>query len=158
MTYYVESMKNHVSFLVLLLCLIWVLVGCKGKPEQAYSGALKPASDTQTEYLSANKNGTQEKNIHIPEYVYEILVYIRTHNNAPKGYVGGRTFHNRERHLPETEADGSRIRYREWDVHPKVRGRNRGPERLITSKRSAYYTKDHYKTFIYINETFFSKQ
>ena len=74
MTYYVESMKNHVSFLVRLLCLIWVLVGCKGKPEQAYSGVLKPASDTQTEYLSANKNGTQEKNIHIPEYVYEILV------------------------------------------------------------------------------------
>ena len=50
------------------------------------------------------------------------------------------------------DAENKRIRYSEWDVHPKVQGQNRGPERLITgSDHSAYYTRDHYKTFLKIN-------
>ena len=45
--------------------------------------------------------------------------------------------------------NGNRIEYKEWDVNPKKPGKNRGAERLITGdNRSAYYTKDHYKTFI----------
>jgi len=76
-------------------------------------------------------------------------------NDVPKKvikvyeYVGGRIFQNRERKLPKSSNNGNRIEYKEWDVNPKKPGKNRGAERLITGdNRSAYYTKDHYKTFI----------
>jgi len=36
-------------------------------------------------------------------------------------------------------------------VNPRMPGKNRGPERLVTgSDGSAYYTADHYKSFIKI--------
>jgi ribonuclease T1 len=87
----------------------------------------------------------------VPEKVQKVLQYVDEHHKAPQGYVGGRTFQNRERRLPLKDRAGKPIRYREWDVNPKVRGKNRGPERLVTgSDGSAYYTPDHYRTFIKI--------
>ncbi len=84
----------------------------------------------------------------IPSYVLEVLKEVQQTNLAPAGYVGGRTFHNREKRLPKTDANGDKIKYREWDVHPKVKGKNRGAERLVTgSDGSAYYTYDHYDSF-----------
>ncbi len=84
----------------------------------------------------------------VPAKVAEVLRYIDKHKEAPPGHVGGRTFENRERRLPPKDARGRRIKYQEWDVNRKVRGKNRGPERLVTgSDGSAYYTGDHYKTF-----------
>jgi ribonuclease T1 len=78
----------------------------------------------------------------VPQKVIEVLNYVKAHGEAPKGYVGGRVFQNREHRLPETTT------YNEWDVNPKINGQNRGAERLITGKdKSAYYTKDHYRTF-----------
>lgn len=64
----------------------------------------------------------------------------------PPGYVGGRTFHNRERHLPKG-------RYREYDVNPKLRGRPRDEERIVIEQNTgkAYYTGDHYRTFLSLN-------
>ena len=92
-----------------------------------------------------------EKNT-VPKYVLEVLTYVRQYREAPQGYVGGRTFENRERRLPLKTADGLRIQYREWDVHPKQRGVPRGAERLVTgSDQSAWFTKDHYKSFIKID-------
>jgi len=39
--------------------------------------------------------------------------------------------------------------YKEWDVNTYRRGVNRGQERLVTgSDGSAYYTDNHYKTFV----------
>lgn len=88
----------------------------------------------------------------VPEYVLEVLAYIRQYREAPQGYVGGRTFENRERRLPLKTPDGLRIQYREWDVLPKQRGVPRGTERLVTgSDQSAWFTKDHYKSFIKID-------
>jgi len=88
----------------------------------------------------------------IPPYVLETLEYILEHNEAPSGYVGGRIFQNREGLLPKTSAKGHTYEYREWDVHPRVHGQNRGPERLVTSdERDAYFTADHYKSFQKIN-------
>ncbi|MEO6602124.1 MAG: ribonuclease domain-containing protein [Polyangiaceae bacterium] len=53
--------------------------------------------------------------------------------------------------LPETDSAGNTIRYREWDVNRYQPGVNRGPERLVTgSDGSAYYTGDHYGTFVRI--------
>ncbi len=88
----------------------------------------------------------------IPDYALEVLSYIRKNGEAPDGYVGGREFQNREKRLPAKSQDGKKIRYSEWDVHPKVKGQNRGPERLVTgSDHSAYYTRDHYKSFVKID-------
>lgn len=61
------------------------------------------------------------------------------------GYKGGRVFENTQGRLPETPG----VTYREWDVNPYVKGVNRGPERIVTgSDGSAYWTGDHYDTFL----------
>lgn len=88
----------------------------------------------------------------IPKEAQATLAYVRAHNEAPPGQVGGRRFgnygSNGEQKLPQADAQGKRIDYREWDIHPKVPGRNRGAERLVTgSDGRAWYTADHYCTF-----------
>jgi ribonuclease T1 len=84
----------------------------------------------------------------VPAKVGKVLKHVDKHDEAPDGYVGGRTFENRERRLPKKDARGKTIIYREWDVNRKVRGKDRGPERLVTgSDGSAYYSPDHYKHF-----------
>jgi ribonuclease T1 len=87
----------------------------------------------------------------VPDKVEKALMYIDEHHEPPPGYEGGREFHNAEGLLPKRDDRGRPITYREWDVNPKVAGVNRGPERLVTgSDGSAYYTSDHYRTFIQI--------
>jgi guanyl-specific ribonuclease Sa len=87
----------------------------------------------------------------VPEKVGKVLKYVDEHDKPPAGYEGGRTFGNFEKLLPQTDDSDKKIRYREWDVNPHRPGVNRGPERLVTgSDGSAYYTKDHYKSFIKI--------
>jgi ribonuclease T1 len=86
-----------------------------------------------------------------PEKVGMVLRFLDEHHGPPPGYEGGRTFHNAEGLLPKTDAEGRPIHYREWDVNPKLPGVNRGAERLVTgSDGSAYYTADHYRTFVKI--------
>jgi len=83
----------------------------------------------------------------VPATAYEVLAAIqRNRGKPPPGYVGGRTFMNRERRLPSG-------RYREYDIYPLVSGGNRGAERLVVEQQSgkAYYTGDHYRTFIPMN-------
>jgi ribonuclease T1 len=88
----------------------------------------------------------------IPDYVMNVLNHVLKYQEAPPEYTGGRIFQNREKRLRMTDNSGTRIKYQEWDVHPKIKGKNRGAERLITgSDHSAYYTRDHYQTFIKIN-------
>ena len=82
-----------------------------------------------------------------PLAAQKILKAVQTRHGDPlPGYVGGRTFQNRERRLPPG-------RYREYDVNPKIPGRNRGPERIVIEQRTgkAYYSGDHYVTFIPMN-------
>lgn len=84
----------------------------------------------------------------IPPKVYKLLKHVGENGEAPEGYVGGRVFQNRERHLPVKDNTGQKIKYQEWDVNPKKKGKNRGTERLITgSDDKAWYTNDHYATF-----------
>lgn len=88
----------------------------------------------------------------IPRAARETLAHVRQHHEAPPGQVGGRRFGNYgrggEQKLPETDAQGRRIAYQEWDIYPKRPGRSRGPERLVTgSDGRAWYTADHYCTF-----------
>jgi ribonuclease T1 len=79
----------------------------------------------------------------------DLLEAIQQHDGKPlPGYVGGREFQNRERRLPPG-------RYREYDVNPKIRGRSRDAERIVIEQDTgrAYYTGNHYRTFIPLNKT-----
>ncbi len=84
----------------------------------------------------------------VPAKVYNVLEYIKAHGKAKDGYVGGRTFGNREKILPKVDSQGKKIRYQEWDVNRKIQGKNRGAERMVTgSDGRSWYTSDHYKSF-----------
>ena len=78
----------------------------------------------------------------------DLLEAIQQHGGkALPGYIGGRKFQNRERRLPPGH-------YREYDLNPKIRGRSRDAERIVIEQDSgrAYYTGDHYRTFIPLHE------
>lgn len=83
----------------------------------------------------------------VPGKVRDLLATLESRHGEPlPGYVGGRDFHNRERRLPKG-------RYREYDVNPKLPGRQRDAERIVIEQRTgkAYYTGDHYRTFVPLN-------
>ncbi|BCA55136.1 putative Guanyl-specific ribonuclease Sa3 [Nitrospira sp. KM1] len=82
-----------------------------------------------------------------PQKAYDLLARLRERGGETlPGYIGGRTFKNRERRLPAG-------RYREYDVNPKRRGRPRDAERIVIEQDTgkAYYTGDHYRTFLALN-------
>jgi ribonuclease T1 len=84
-----------------------------------------------------------------PQKAKDLLETIQRHEGkALPGYIGGGSFQNRERRLP-------RGHYREYDVNPKIRGRSRDAERIVIEQDTgkAYYTGDHYRTFMPLNET-----
>ncbi len=109
--------------------------------QTSQTGKSNPSNTPQSSDSRSNKDA--------PAYVLKVLDYVEKKGEAPDGYVGGRTFQNREHRLQEKDPKGRVIRYREWDVLPKTEGKNRGAERLITgSDQSAWYTRDHYRTFI----------
>ncbi len=111
-----------------------------GKKQKKYKGN-KKSDDKNAQPNVANNN--------LPPKVYKVLEYVKKNGKAMNGYVGGRIFQNRERHLALKDAAGKKIIYQEWDVNPKVNGKNRGTERLITgSDGRAFYTNDHYQSFV----------
>jgi ribonuclease T1 len=118
----------------------------KEAAEQAKKSRIaeKPANK-----LSGNTESVAPaENSSVPQKAIAVLQYIRTNNKAPEGYVGGRHFGNYEQNLPERDPTGKRIDYKEWDIHPKIEGKNRGAQRIVTgSDGSAWYTADHYQSF-----------
>lgn len=105
-----------------------------------------------SKYTSENRSNDTETDIrtgNVPTKALQVLKYARENGIAMDGYVGGRRFGNFENLLPKNDASGKRINYQEWDVNPKTQGKNRGTERLITgSDGKAYYTNDHYRSFV----------
>lgn len=104
---------------------------------------------------NANQQNNTNQNLStetetVPAKAIAVLKYIRQHQEAMPGYVGGRKFGNYEGILPKQDENGQRINYQEWDVNPKQEGRNRGTERLVTSSTKAYYTNNHYRSFVMI--------
>jgi ribonuclease T1 len=88
----------------------------------------------------------------IPEAAWRTLDHVRRTGEAPRDQVGGRRYGNYgsggEEKLPVRDGRGHRIDYQEWDIHPRIPGRNRGAERLTTgSDGRAWYTADHYCSF-----------
>ncbi len=122
-------MTNVLKRLLLLLALLPLPVRS--------TGAERPVSGPALE----SPRGGRES---VPAYAKDVFAYVLKHGRAPRGYVGDRVWQNREHRLP------ARGDYREYDVHPKVRGVNRGPERIIVdiAARAGWYTGDHYRTFI----------
>lgn len=107
-----------------------------------------PPSPGQNENTPNNNTNDNNNDAAIPQKVYDVLKYIRANNHAMDGYVGGRVFTNREKIVPQEDANGNPINYQEWDVNPKVQGQNRGTERILTgSDGRAWYTNDHYQSF-----------
>ncbi len=124
----------------ILLFLLTFLACNQGQKKQHYRN--EPSTNQSQE-----QNSKRNSNDGIPDKAYQVLKYVRANGEAMNGYVGGRTFQNREKRLSLTDENGKKIRYQEWDVNPKVQGQNRGAERLITSPTKAFYTGDHYRTF-----------
>ena len=85
----------------------------------------------------------------VPQKAMDIAFYVRENNRTLKGYVGGRIFENRERLLPIKNKYNQQIICKEYDINPKVKGQNRGAERIVLGDDdSRYYTNNHYQSFI----------
>jgi ribonuclease T1 len=110
--------------------------------------------DENSKFASENRaDGTQAdiRTGDVPTKALQVLKYARENGVAMDGYVGGRRFGNFENLLPKKDKANKRIEYQEWDINPKVQGKNRGTERLITgSDGKAYYTNDHYRSFLLV--------
>lgn len=99
------------------------------------------------EVLLQSNLATQE----IPQQAIKVLKFVRENGRPLNGYVGGKKFGNYEGLLPKKNQYNQNIHYREWDIYPKIEGKNRGAERLVTgSDKKAYYTKNHYQSFVEI--------
>jgi len=78
--------------------------------------------------------------------IKDILAEIKkARGSAPRGYKGGKEFHNYESKLPAVTT------YKEYDINPLIQGQNRGAERLVMGEdASVWFTADPYRTFIRI--------
>ena len=88
----------------------------------------------------------------IPQTAIDTLSHVDKKGCPPPNYKGGSVFQNDGRHgsqiLPSSGAP-----YYKYDIHPHVKGVDRGVERLVVgSDNSAWYTNDHYKTFVKIRD------
>lgn len=139
--------KNIKLFIYCFIsCLLLSISACKSNPP------VKEVKNMESNFTNEITNEEVSKTTHkagIPNEAYEVAEYVETYHKAPKGYVGGRVFENREHHLPTEEESNHLIVYQEFDIHPKIKGVNRGAERIIIGSNLArYYTSNHYKTFI----------
>ena len=85
----------------------------------------------------------------VPDDAKKMAKDVKTNNGTPpKGYKGGKTYKN----IPSK--DGAQklpegVNYKEYDIKPYVKGKNRGAERIVIGDDgSVWYTNDHYVTFI----------
>ena len=100
--------------------------------------------------LGAVIGGSYAASTFVPQEAYDTLNYVDQNGRPPQGYKGGRVFQNDGR-------DGGQVLpnkgtpYHEYDIHPKVPGKPRNAQRIVIgSDGSAWYTADHYKTFVNI--------
>jgi ribonuclease T1 len=134
-----------------VLCGLWAVVSF-GWSEGFLAHTADPAaaeSRTPSPAVGEQSSPGSRKPIEAvaPQKAYDLLAQLQQRAGTPlPGYVGGREFRNRERRLP-------RGRYREYDVNRKFPGRSRGAERIVIEQNTgkAYYTGDHYRTFVPLN-------
>jgi guanyl-specific ribonuclease Sa len=132
---------GFVFALALLLASVTHVLGAV--PHTILGGGPAPSHDRAAHFSEP----TEEHAALAPQKAYDLLKRLEERQGTPlPGYIGGRDFQNRERRLP-------RGYYREYDVNRKIRGRGRDAERIVIEQRSgkAYYTGDHYRTFVPLN-------
>jgi len=141
--------RRATNWLALLSTCCVLALGCPG----AWTSVARAADVLAAEIgVSPQRSpdqlsGSPQADRAAPEKAYALLETLNQRHGVPlPGYVGGKIFHNRERRLP-------RGRYKEYDVNQKVPGRSRDAERLVIEQDSgkAYYTDDHYRTFLPLN-------
>ena len=82
---------------------------------------IRPCVPAAAQVLAAGPATEVKRDAEVPQKARDVLAEIQKRDGEPlPGYVGGRTFGNRERRLP-------RGQYREYDVHPRHAGRIAGP-------------------------------
>lgn len=137
------------QLLTLLFLSILFLFNCKSDKKNNKNNAILKVEKN-------NKNVGQKLKININKVPSKALIFcdLIKNKNFPKNeYVGGRKFKNLERNLPIKDSFGNKITYYEWDINKKIKGKNRGKERLVTgSDGTCYYTKNHYKSFILVTK------
>lgn len=136
----------------LVLCSLWTaaFVGLHHVGNWTHSTELAAAEETVSSRTAVEINSTETTRSAsqvAPQKAYDLLAKLQQRDGVPlPDYVGGKAFRNREHRLPPG-------RYREYDVNRKMPGRTRDAERIVIEQRSgkAYYTGDHYRTFIPLN-------
>ncbi|OBB99605.1 MULTISPECIES: ribonuclease domain-containing protein [unclassified Gordonia (in: high G+C Gram-positive bacteria)] len=132
---------------------------CATHSASSTSSTAKPSSKKQSG--TASQGGTASRTTvaptaaaSVPAQVTKTLSLIDAGKWPPddaSGTKGGTNFGNFEGRLPKKTSSGKRITYTEWDVNRREAGRSRDAERIVTgSDGSAWYTADHYNTFVQI--------
>ena len=150
--------KNFTKYSIYIsIILILFLAACKFGNKKETVNEIKIDSTVEN-VIEVNENDQNTdskkdvktiKNKNVPAKAYEVANYVYEFNEAPKGFVGGKKFENRENNLPKYDEKNKLIQYKEYDIYPKQKDKNRGPERIVlSSNHKRYYTGNHYKTFI----------
>lgn len=96
---------------------------------------------------TASRSAAEAATLARSESVASRLAQIDAGIPNPPFTKGGQTFANRDGRLPASDG----VTYSEWDVNPRVQGSPRDSMRLVTgSDGSAWFTNDHYETFVRI--------
>jgi ribonuclease T1 len=150
---WMDMSRRALSWLPVLTacCTLWVIISGAGPGErrvhafQSAAAGPEASAPAPTEREISNPPTATERKA--PDKAYALLEALKQRNgDTLPGYVGGKVFQNRERRLP-------RGRYKEYDVNRRVPGRSRDGERLVIEQDTgkAYYTNDHYRTFLPLN-------
>ncbi|MBL1229829.1 hypothetical protein IW492_11360 [Enterococcus sp. BWB1-3] len=96
------------------------------------AGSINDLSDNAKNILGKYENGNWSGNV----------------SGQTQGTAAGARYYNTDGQLPDTDMEGNKVIYKEFDVNNRVQGMNRDAERFVRgSDGSLYYTTDHYKTF-----------
>lgn len=130
-------------------CVLWAVSSVTSPIERRAHAVEQTAAESETSAPDLTERRRPQTAIEraAPDKAYALLERLKQRNGEPlPGYVGGKAFQNRERRLP-------RGRYKEYDVNPKITGRSRDAERLVIEQDTgkAYYSDDHYRTFLQLN-------
>ena len=156
---------KRLLFLVLSVFVILSIAGCAGsqtgngvpgsppgQTETASQSPQQPASASQSVQAGADpsSDSAQDKDVQgVPSYALAVWDQIKQNHFKPLEGYKSQTFGNYEKLLPILPQGE---RYIEHDVHLYHQGVNRGAERIVYNADGshAYYTGDHYASFITI--------
>ena len=107
-----------------------------------------PQESTEPSSPSAIPDGEVPENAKDIFGQYEKNGWVGNVAGQTPGTKAGGEYENQDGRLPETDADGNEITYREFDVDNKVEGEARSSRRFVHgSDGSTYYTDNHYGSF-----------